>query len=708
MPRLYLTNAPAQVVPAVAGTAWNDSSGGVVRRLGVSAAGAAATTATSETSTTNPWNLLLGTFVSPPLAAPGTLDVGASLDFTVGMYDSDPGAAMFARYQVAIISPDGSVQRGQVLSKLATGVGVPSTPAAISYTTTVSTAVAYSAGDRVVFRIGLQAQNSAATPYTGTLAYGGTGTPDLAGAATDMNRPAWIDLPVAMVFVEETSPGEILNIGPGETQQHFSVQLSRDGDAAPLFVSQADIAAGFDEPPYFTGNGAGTAVTIRVPLDGPVIAGSSGPRGELREVNADGSNASWNPATGDHVLVFDTTVTATPTLPDMVLAQVFNDTGSTDLCSLRLQQVSGTTRLRFRYLGTSVAGELAPAGTAVGQRIAGRIEISASLVKLYLIVGAGTPVLVYTSPPVAAGLSCYFKVGCYLQSSAAVGSTEYGQVTLSALQATHSTPAITGVFAGTTPSLGASMSGTVRVAAALTVALPAPALSVVGTTRAAGALNGALPSPTAAAAGKTTSPATLTGQLPAPAAAVTGTGRAVAVVSGVLPVPVAPLTAAVRSGGTLAGDLPAPSAYLAGTLRDPGSIAAMLPLPLAVLGGDGSARGDLTVTLPAPAAALAATTAVTAVLHAALPRPVTALGGAGANTAALTALLPRPAAALSGTTTIAGLLTAQLPVLAAVIDTTTPGGDYPEPHPGLPVAPPALRAGQPISHELRAGTPVPL
>jgi hypothetical protein len=259
-----------------------------------------------------------------------------------------------------------------------------------------------------------------------------------------------------------TTPARLLGIGPDNP---WALQMARRGAPEINVVTLAELEAGYAELPYLGLTADDGRVRLEVPADGPETSGGNGPRIEWRENNSDGTDASWDPSTGTHTLTFDTIVTTTPTLPDTVMAQVFNDTGNTDLASLRLQQVSGTTRLRFRYLGTSVAGELAPAGTAVGQRLAGRIEISGGTVKLYLIVGAGTPVLVYTSPTVATGLSCYFKAGCYLQSSqaGAIGAVEMAQ-----LEVAHEAAGLAGSV-----DAASSATGALSVARPLGGSLPA-------------------------------------------------------------------------------------------------------------------------------------------------------------------------------------------------------------------------------------------
>lgn len=204
--RLYLTNAAAAVTPpSPAAPGWDDVASAVVRKLGPAPEGAAATVSAAETSAATDWDVLLGRWVSPPLASGGTLAASSPLTFCLARSESDANADQFVRWQLTIVSPDGQTERGSARNAVLPLFEAPTTLTGLQTSTTTSTAVTYSAGDRVVLHLGYRSLGTSTTPYTGTLAYGGTGTPDLADGVTDTSRPGWVDLPASLVFAEETS-----------------------------------------------------------------------------------------------------------------------------------------------------------------------------------------------------------------------------------------------------------------------------------------------------------------------------------------------------------------------------------------------------------------------------------------------------------------------------------------------------------------------
>lgn len=245
-----------------------------------------------------------------------------------------------------------------------------------------------------------------------------------------------------------TAAGDVLDIGPAPRTNHFSVQLADPNGAAIETHDQDEIAAGYGFYPWLWGNPAGDRVTMRAPVGGPVTSGASSTRCEWRELNADGSNIAFDALTGTHVLHGRSTIRhAPPNNPGIVLAQLHN--GSADRLTFLTQRVAaypdptGTWRLRFRLNGTSVAGELVPAGIANIQDVdfEWKIEIASNVARFYL-GDMVTPV--YTSGAAAltstGSASWYFKAGCYLQTPAS-GATddllEYGEVEIRDLWHSH-------------------------------------------------------------------------------------------------------------------------------------------------------------------------------------------------------------------------------------------------------------------------------
>lgn len=242
------------------------------------------------------------------------------------------------------------------------------------------------------------------------------------------------------------TPAELLNIGAAAGQNHFAVQVAREGDASVLVKSQADLAGGYDETPYFTPNGNDTAVQLNAPVDGPTTDGSSFARCELREVNPDGSNAGWNPFTGTHYVRGRTRITHLPASGKaIVLAQLFNTAASADRVSIRTQLVSGTVRLRVRINGTSVAGgpgaslDVYPPGEAnlLGREFEWMIKVVAGVLSVY-IDDLDNPWVTSSALVNTGGPTWYFKAGCYNQSNQSTeAATEYGAVELRRLQHWH-------------------------------------------------------------------------------------------------------------------------------------------------------------------------------------------------------------------------------------------------------------------------------
>src|SRR4051812_42101323 len=97
--------------------------------------------------------------------------------------------------------------------------------------------------------------------------------------------------------ISNAVPGVILDIG-SIRGQHFSLQYAQTGAGTPDVATQADIAGGFDLTPYFTPSTDGQRVQMYARLDAPTTSGASFSRSELREVNADGTDALWDANSG--------------------------------------------------------------------------------------------------------------------------------------------------------------------------------------------------------------------------------------------------------------------------------------------------------------------------------------------------------------------------------------------------------------------------
>jgi hypothetical protein len=234
------------------------------------------------------------------------------------------------------------------------------------------------------------------------------------------------------------TPAGILNIGTGTGQNHFALQMARSGDAAITTYSLADLAAGYSETPYFVPTADAARVQFWVQADAPTTSGTSFPRSELREVNADGTNMGFDANTGEHILEGRSTVTHVPDAdPEVVFAQLHN--GSTDRIAIRTQLVSGTTRGRVRVNGTSVHEFANP--YTVGTEVHWKIRLVNGAVEVY-IGNMTTPAYTAAAGTLAAttGVTTwYFKAGAYAQfDETTVAATEYTSVELRGLTTSHS------------------------------------------------------------------------------------------------------------------------------------------------------------------------------------------------------------------------------------------------------------------------------
>ena len=167
------------------------------------------------------------------------------------------------------------------------------------------------------------------------------------------------------------------------------------------------------------------AVQFTVHCGDTAQPGSNYPRSELREMNTDGSNASWASTSGTHTMDLTARVTHLPVVkPTLVCAQIHNAD------YLILVALSGKV-LSVRYVD-SVAGVLDD-NYQLGTSFDLRLVAAGGFVDVYYNGTRKVHQAMEES-------GCYFKAGCYLQSNTSTGDapTAYGQVEISSLTITHS------------------------------------------------------------------------------------------------------------------------------------------------------------------------------------------------------------------------------------------------------------------------------
>jgi hypothetical protein len=167
------------------------------------------------------------------------------------------------------------------------------------------------------------------------------------------------------------------------------------------------------------------AVQFTALCGGQPQPGSAYPRSELREMNPDGSTASWSPATGTHVMQLTERITHLPVVkPQVICAQIHNGTDYLILVELNGQ----TLYVRYQDSVASVLDNNYQLGTFFDLKV----QASQGYVDVFY---NGAHMVHY--PLNAPG--CYFKAGCYVQSSISTGdlATAFGQVEISSLTVSH-------------------------------------------------------------------------------------------------------------------------------------------------------------------------------------------------------------------------------------------------------------------------------
>lgn len=134
----------------------------------------------------------------------------------------------------------------------------------------------------------------------------------------------------ALADAECEYPAEVLDLAG------WKLTLPVGEDEEPTEVTQPDLAT-FTDKDHFAPTEDCTGVRFKAPVDGTTTGGSSYPRSELREMNADGTDeAEWSTSEGTHTMVVKTAITALPNdKQEFVAAQIHG--GDDDLTVFRLE-----------------------------------------------------------------------------------------------------------------------------------------------------------------------------------------------------------------------------------------------------------------------------------------------------------------------------------------------------------------------------------
>lgn len=252
----YLANLDAEYRPNGASAYIDDNLEALnARQLTSEPTGVADSVTVTDTSSENPWWMLLGQWLSYPASGSGTLSIDH--EAVIAFAESSADANFNPTVTVWVTQGDSLSTRGTAVNR-AYGDEFPTTATAIhlSPTGTVESEspVDFQAGDRIVVEIVARAPTTATTAYDATLYFGGTSGTDLADNDTDTSLPAWIDFtvsPAGITFENTaTSPDAGLAAGTGAALQP-TVETAVIGTSADAGLASGTGAA--QDPTVLTG-----------------------------------------------------------------------------------------------------------------------------------------------------------------------------------------------------------------------------------------------------------------------------------------------------------------------------------------------------------------------------------------------------------------------------------------------------------------------
>lgn len=227
--RFYLTRTTPTFTPATIRGAWDQTASAVTGTIDATKRGGGiiTTVAIAETNVAADFDVLLGRWISGPLAAQ---TISGTINVCLGVRESAATADMHWHLHLYVTQGDTDTPRGTILTDYTEALGVNEWPSVAAELKALNaaqtlTGLAISAGDRIVLEIGYVSREASATSRTGTLYYGtydqvygrGDQTPD--GTVPDFG-------------------GEYL-ITSGHVD--FSVSLSEHTSTTAVRVSQAVI-----------------------------------------------------------------------------------------------------------------------------------------------------------------------------------------------------------------------------------------------------------------------------------------------------------------------------------------------------------------------------------------------------------------------------------------------------------------------------------
>jgi hypothetical protein len=193
--RFFLTATASTFTTDPATGLWDDTTGDGKFTLGPAPAGASEEVSRSESNATADYDVLLGTWVSPPVSADLPVAVGQVLNLTVARFGAPSGSNLRPRWRLYVMSALG-VNRGDLFNAINTGIIFnESTPTGMSVNATLTSGGTINAGDRFVLEVGFRHQAADGTTRTGSIYAGGTSSTHLSASDTDLSHPGHFTLP---------------------------------------------------------------------------------------------------------------------------------------------------------------------------------------------------------------------------------------------------------------------------------------------------------------------------------------------------------------------------------------------------------------------------------------------------------------------------------------------------------------------------------
>lgn len=214
--RFYLPSTGAAAVSPAVGGVW-DQTGTITRRPLAATPSDTAIVApdsayVAETSATSPWDVLLRQYVSDPI---GPQTISGTFSFVAKALESAGTADMFIQLRIAVVSGDGTVERGELYAgNTATTLGGAgasnqemSNGGTRIYNAVALSPIAAQNGDRLLLEVGYRALNVDATSRSGGVQQGDptSGTDYALAADTATGNRPWFELSatIAPVSVDE-------------------------------------------------------------------------------------------------------------------------------------------------------------------------------------------------------------------------------------------------------------------------------------------------------------------------------------------------------------------------------------------------------------------------------------------------------------------------------------------------------------------------